>query len=402
MGNPFEAPLVNEAVGQRIRNWRSYYEAKLGFRNHWYPTFNSDELLEGKPLPFELGGEKLLLNRIDGKVFAMKDQCLHRGVPLSRKVETYTKDTITCWYHGWTYRWSDGLLCDILTDPGSKMIGTRSNKVYPVQEAKGLVFVFLGDIDPPPLSTDLPPGFTDANRHVRVTRRKVEANWRIGAENGFDTTHIFIHKNSRLITGNQTMLPLGFAPKPNSDEPLFKIVKNENGQNGIYDMLAERGVPHFEGKVHGEVVCRAIHGGDKHIAGEISLWMPGVLKVDPFPDPAMIHFEWYVPCDENSHWYIHCATKVIEGPEGDETFGREYEALWKDLYVYGFNDDDIWAREATQPFYQDDWGWLDEQLFEADACIMAWRTLASETNRGIQTKGRPASTASGKSAAVST
>ncbi|WP_448508521.1 Rieske 2Fe-2S domain-containing protein [Immundisolibacter sp.] len=382
-------PLVNPEVLERIRGWRGYAEAKLGFRNHWYPTLNSSEVAEGKPVPFELAGEKLLINRIDGKIYCIKDQCLHRGVPLSRKVECYSKDTITCWYHGWTYQWTDGKLCDILTDPSSKLIGTRALKTYPAQEAKGLVFVFLGDIEPPPLARDLPPGFEEPNRRVQPFRRVVNANWRIGAENGFDTTHIFIHKDSRLIRGNQTMLPLGFAPKPNSDQPLFEIRHTEGGNIGVFDLLAERGVPHFEGSVHGQVVRRAIHGGDKRIAHEISLWMPGVLKVDPFPDPELIHFEWYVPRDADSHWYIHCATKVLEGPDADAEFAAEYEALWKDLYAHGFNDDDIWAREATQPFYQDDWGWLEEQLFEADACIMAWRKLASEHNRGVQQARRP-------------
>ena len=62
------------------------------------------------------------------------------------------------------------------------------------------------------------------------------------------------------------VLPLGFAPRPNSNEPLFEIRHTEGGNIGVFDLLAERGVPHFEGSVHGEVVRRAIHGGDKRIA----------------------------------------------------------------------------------------------------------------------------------------
>jgi carbazole 1,9a-dioxygenase terminal dioxygenase component len=386
MKNPSTVELVNPEVLKSIRDWRGYAEAKLGFRNHWYPTLNSHEIKENGPVSFQLCGENLLLNRIDGKVYCIKDQCLHRGVPLSRKVECYTKDTITCWYHGWTYQWADGKLCDILTDPGSRIIGTRALKTYPVEEAKGLVFVFLGDMETPPaLSTDVPPGFLEQDRQVQALRRLVKSNWRLGAENGFDTTHVFIHKDSRLIRGNQTMLPLGFAPDPNSSKPLYRVVEGPDGQHGIYDTVIESWIPHFEGSIHGQVVRRAIHGGDKRIAKEISLWMPGALKVDPFPDPEMIHFEWYVPCDADSHWYIHCATKVIPGDDGAAIFKEEYEALWKDLYAYGFNEDDIWAREATQPFYQDDWGWLKEQLFEADAALIAWRRMASEKNRGIQT-----------------
>ena len=52
--------------------------------------------------------------------------------------------------------------------------------------------------------------------------------------------------------------------------------------------------------------------------------------------------------------------------------------------LQGFNDDDIWAREAMQKFYADETGWLREQLFEADGNILEWRKLASRHNRGIQ------------------
>lgn len=387
-----DRPLVDPAVVSLVNNWKDYVKAKLGFRNCWYPTLNSEEVEEGKPIPFLLAGEKLLLNRIDGKVYCMADQCLHRGVPLSEKIECYSKDTITCWYHGWTYDFKDGKVCDIMTDPNSKMIGNRALQTYQVEEAKGLVFIYLGDLkegeQPPALERDVPPGFLETDRRVRPFRRQVNSDWRLGAENGFDTTHIFIHKDSKLIVGNQTMLPLGFAPAPGKINELWDRVETDAGQQGVYDRLADSGVPHFEGKIDGKVVLKAIYGGDKRIAGEISLWMPGALKVDPFPDPEMIHFEWYVPRDEKSHWYIHCATKVVPGEQGDESFGREYESIWKDLYAHGFNDDDIWAREATQDFYDDDYGWLEETLFESDACIIAWRKLASETNHGIQTRVR--------------
>ena len=69
-------------------------------------------------------GDKLLLTRIDGEVLAVRDRCLHRGVPFSRKPECYKKGTITCWYHGFTYDLRSGKLCDIITNPQSNMNGT--------------------------------------------------------------------------------------------------------------------------------------------------------------------------------------------------------------------------------------------------------------------------------------
>lgn len=153
---------VNEAQLARIKSWRPYVEAKLGFRNHWYPILQSADLKEGTPKQAELCGEKLLLNRVDGKAYCMRDRCLHRGVSFSRRPECYAKGTITCWYHGWTYSWESGELVQILTNPQSSQIGRHRIKVYPVQEAQGIVFVFLGDIDPPPLAWDVPPNFLDS------------------------------------------------------------------------------------------------------------------------------------------------------------------------------------------------------------------------------------------------
>ncbi len=141
---------VKEEILKKVKGWAGYVDAKLGFRNHWYPVAFGKDIDEGQPQKIKLLGEDLLVSRVNGKLFCIKDRCLHRGVSFSVKIESYTPETITCWYHGWTYRWEDGLLSDIITNPESIQIGKQLVKVYPVQEAKGCVFIFLGDIDPPP------------------------------------------------------------------------------------------------------------------------------------------------------------------------------------------------------------------------------------------------------------
>ncbi len=390
--NAQSKPLVNPQIAEKLRDWRRYFEAKLGFRDHWYAALLSTDIAEGEVQTTTLLGEQLLLRRIDGKVFAMKDQCLHRGVPLSRKVETYTKDTITCWYHGWTYRWSDGLLCDILTDPGSKMIGTRSNKVYPVEEAKGLVFVFLGDIDPPPLSTDLPPNFLDQDRAAYGIRRLVKSNWRLGAENGFDTTHIFIHKDSPYVTGMDAAVPLGFA---SAKTPNFKVFDDPQNPQGVIDHMHEHYRPVFDATIGGESVVKLKAATGKHATiHTVSLWMPGILSVENHPDYDIIQYEFYVPYDEDKHMYFQVLEKLDSPTENDEkAFSAVCKSLHEPLALRGFNDDDLWAREASQEFYQDDWGWIDEQLMEQDQNLFIWRRLASKSGRSLQTlehvKGHP-------------
>ncbi|MGH7855891.1 MAG: Rieske 2Fe-2S domain-containing protein, partial [Candidatus Binatia bacterium] len=281
-------------------SWAAYVEAKLGFRNYWYPALFSHELEGDLPKGVRLLGENILLRRIDGRVHAVHDQCLHHGVRFSRKPECYTSDTITCWYHGFTYSFLDGKLVDILTEPGSKLCGKLALRTYPVTEAKGIVFVFIGDRKPPALEDDVPPGFLDGDMAVNGIRDEVATNWRVGAENGFDTTHIYIHRESPLITGNEIMLPLGLVPKAAGG---IEVLAGGEPK-GVLDRMAETYLPVFEARIRGEKVLDS-HGarGTKMVAGELSIWMPGVLKVDPFPDPSIIQFEWYVPVDVDRHMY---------------------------------------------------------------------------------------------------
>jgi carbazole 1,9a-dioxygenase len=378
------AGFVPQEILDRVRVGREYVAAKYGFRNHWYPAMLSADIAEGEVRPVTLLGERILLRRIDGQVFGIRDRCLHRGVALSRKVECFTKDTITCWYHGFTYRFDDGLLCDIVGAPESGLIGKKRIKTYPIQEAKGLVFVFVGDkLDPlPRLSEDVPPGFLDAGLAVRSMHRVVNANWRIGVENGFDSTHIFIHRNAGLIRDNDLALPLGLVPKSHHS---FRVVDEEGGPKGVYDLFdPDHVTPVFSGSVNGEKVLEANSEGSNKLPHQISIWMPGALCVHPWPDPTLTQYEWYVPIDGAHHIYVQALGKQVANAAEEAQFAEEFERRWRPVALEGFNNDDVWAREATEPFYADDTGWLRESLFEADGNIVEWRKLASRRHRGIQ------------------
>ncbi len=372
---------VDPAVLERVRGWRPYVEAKLGFRNHWYPAVFARELAENAPVEVMLLGERILLNRLDGVVYGIRNRCLHRGVRFSQRLECYKKGTITCWYHAFTYDWKDGTLVDIITNPNSALIGARKIQTYSVREAKGLIFVFVGDIDPPDLSADVPPGFLDEGMAINGKRRMVKSNWRLGVENGFDASHIFIHKHSKLVVRNDIALPLGFAPISAGDNT--REVLGEPGPKGLYDLLGEKSIPVFEGAIGGEPVIEGNFGAKK-VADNISIWLPGVLKVDPWPQEGMNQFEWYIPIDATTHCYLQTLGRMTASEEEAASFRREVDEKWVDLALDGFNDDDVWAREATEEFYGDDRGWIEERLFETDMAIVEWRKLASRHNRGIQ------------------
>nr|BAH60859.1 terminal oxygenase component of carbazole 1,9a-dioxygenase [carbazole-degrading bacterium OC13S] len=376
--------FVSDEILKKIRVGKDYVAAKYGFRNHWYPALFSKDIGEEEIKTVELLGEKILLKRIDGTVYGIKDQCIHKGVPLSRKPECYTKDTISCWYHGFTFRFDDGLLCDIVGVDQSNIIGKRHVKSYPVQEAKGLVFVFVGDegFDVPDLSEDVPPKFLDEDMAIRGMAREINSNWRVGAENGFDSTHIFIHKDSILIENNDLALPLGLVP---TGRGAFKSQTEEGGPKGVFDLFGPETIrPVFHGTVEGQEVRTGTPDGKNLLPHNISIWLPGVLRVDPWPDPKLTQFEWYVPIDGKRHMYIQTIGCRVQNEEEEARFEKEFEERWRPVALEGFNNDDIWAREAAEDFYADDTGWLREQLFEPDGNIVEWRKMASKYNRGIQ------------------
>jgi len=364
--------------------WAGYLEAELGFRNHWYPAFFSRELGEGDCLGLELLGERIFFKRIDGRVHAMEDRCAHRGVTLSTRPECFSANTVSCWYHGFTYDVRDGKLVAIITDPESPLIGKVRLRTYAVEERKNLVFIFIGDGDPPPLAEDVQPGFLDEDLFIAPNgdRGVVRSNWRLAAENGVDASHIYIHRNSHLVNAARKAVPLS-SYFVNRDE---MVVDRDGHPRGVVKG-AGRKVSVWETEVEGNRVAtqyRPQDNPENSAITDTSLWMPCGLKVDPFPAKDMIHFEWYVPIDERSHYYIVTWGKRISDPGAQAQFTREVETYWREMVVDNFNDEDVFAREAMERFYAEEDGWNRERLFRPDIVLTEWRKLASRRNRGIQ------------------
>ena len=383
---------ASEAVGGPQRRpqkpWQPYIEATLGFRNHWYLAFFSQELAEGEFRAEQLLGEKILFKRVNGQVYAVEDRCLHRGVRFSARLECYTANTVTCWYHGFTFNVQDGKLVGIVTDPTAPLIGRVAIATYPVEERQGLVFVFVGDLDPPPpLAEDVPPGLLDARLAVypRGWRRVVNSNWRLAIENGIDPAHAYLHRNSELLVEMER--PLALATFPLSREGLVSARAGE--PKGIVKGMGNR-LPVYESEVQG-VKFRArympVPGAPLTTSG-LSGWLPGITKVEGFPTPDKWVIEFYVPIDERSHMYCQTLGKYpVQSAAEAETFFQEADDYWMELVGAKFNNDDILGREEMEHFYADEDGWYQERLTRSDMMLTEWRKLASQHNRGIQRRG---------------
>lgn len=116
-------------------------------KNVWYVGLPSHELVGNKPQSRKILNEPVVFFRDKGgKAAAIRDICPHRGIPFSfgRVVE----NTIECPYHGWKFD-GTGMCTEIPSLCPGQDLNPNKIKVrsYPVHEAQGLIWVFVGDKD---------------------------------------------------------------------------------------------------------------------------------------------------------------------------------------------------------------------------------------------------------------
>ena len=114
-------------------------------REMWYFAVSGAALHAGKTVAKTLLGEPLLLGRTrDGAVFALKDICPHRGIPLS--CGAFDGREIECCYHGWRFAPSGECTAIPSLAEGQTLDLARIRvKSYRAQEVQGNVWVYVGE-----------------------------------------------------------------------------------------------------------------------------------------------------------------------------------------------------------------------------------------------------------------
>ncbi len=110
----------------------------------WYPALRTDTLRKGKLATAMLLNLPLVLGRLkSGKLFAMRDSCPHRGIPLSEG--WFNGDRVTCRYHGWEFEPCSGR-CELIPSLSSHD-HLDATKIYatafPCEERDGHAWVFV-------------------------------------------------------------------------------------------------------------------------------------------------------------------------------------------------------------------------------------------------------------------
>jgi phenylpropionate dioxygenase-like ring-hydroxylating dioxygenase large terminal subunit len=111
----------------------------------WYYAVAGDKLKPGRVLAKTLMGEPLLLGRDrDGAVFALRDLCPHRGIPLS--CGWFDGTHVICRFHAWRFTTEGNCVAIPSLAPEQEFDSGRIRvRSYPAREVQGNVWVFFGD-----------------------------------------------------------------------------------------------------------------------------------------------------------------------------------------------------------------------------------------------------------------
>lgn len=166
-------------------------DAPMGqiFRRHWLPACMSEEVPEadGAPLKIRLLGEDLVVFRdSDGNVGVLDEYCPHRRASLAfgRNEEC----GLRCLYHGWKFD-VNGNTVDMPSEPGESELATKvKHKSYPVYEAAGFIWVYMGPAAEKP-EFEAPIFHRSPETRFAIAKIVIDCNWAQILEGAIDSSH---------------------------------------------------------------------------------------------------------------------------------------------------------------------------------------------------------------------
>ena len=179
-------------------------DAPMGgiMRRHWLPACLTEEVAErdGDPVKVRLLGEDLVAFRdTNGRVGVLDAHCPHRRVSL---VYGRNEDCgLRCLYHGWKVD-VDGNIVEMSSEPAtSGLVGKAKHKSYPVREAAGFIWVYMGpanempDFEPPVFQPTL-------DTKISIAKIVIDCNWAQILEGAIDSSHSSTLHSSDMVPSN--------------------------------------------------------------------------------------------------------------------------------------------------------------------------------------------------------
>jgi len=246
----------------------------LFLKNLWYFVLHGDSLKRGKLRQKKILGEKIVFGRDEnGKPFALRDNCPHRGVPLSDG--TFNGNRIQCCYHGWQFDCSG--TCQKIPALADNKLDVTKIKVfaYPCKELNGTIWVYVPEnkfqmVDAENRLPDLlvPPD----KRFLAVQSVVIPVNIDHATVGLIDPAHVtFVHqswfwrsaKSMRLKEKQFEPIGIGFRMmrhKPSANSKGYSLLKGSTSTEISFQLPAHR----FE----------HIQIGDNHVLVSITILTP--------------------------------------------------------------------------------------------------------------------------------
>jgi phthalate 4,5-dioxygenase oxygenase subunit len=332
-------------------------------RRHWLPALLSEEVPEpdGNPVRVRLLGEDLVAFRdTAGKLGLIGEFCPHRNASLfyGRNEEC----GLRCLYHGWKVA-TDGTILEMSSEPPQSGFARKiRHKAYPVHEAAGLVWTWMGPAEEmPPFE---PPVFQPApDAKISICKVVVNCNWAQILEGAIDSAHSSTLHASDMVPArvdsaratDQNWL------RPSTDRaPRLQVQATDFGFRYV-------------------AIRKPISGADTHDYIRMTLFIAPYTVLIPPNDRyrvALLH----VPIDD-THTAFHFIAFGGETTPDQETW-RKFNAL-----QVGIDVDETWRNRRTRAnsYLQDRKGmksgsWTGVPGIPNQDIVM-WETMGAITDR---------------------
>jgi len=231
-------------------------KGELILKNLWYLAMPSEALKRGQLVGRTIAKERIVFGRdAAGKPYALRDNCPHRGVPLSQG-NILDDGTLQCCYHGWEFD-SGGVCRKIPALPPDSKADVTKIKVprYPVEEIHGTIWIYLPDkltvnVEPKEPVPDL--HLAGKERLLHVESIVMPTNIDHSVIGLIDPAHVtFVHqswfwrtaKSLKLKTKNFEPIPRGWkmvrhAPSANSKG--YRVLKGDVSTEIFFDIPGNR------------------------------------------------------------------------------------------------------------------------------------------------------------------
>ena len=165
-------------------------------RRYWIPAANLEEIAVAGGAPVRVGllGEKLVAFRDPGGRAGLIDEfCPHRRASLA-----YGRNEVgglRCLYHGWKISQA-GRIADVPAEPANSNFKTHlKHRAYPVMEAGGILWTYMGD---PAALPPFPkfPWLGLSSKHLLPVKMYQDCNFLQGLEGDLDPAHPnYLHRD---------------------------------------------------------------------------------------------------------------------------------------------------------------------------------------------------------------